>query len=84
MTLEGENTAFLVVGRDVDGGWTVRESGGSLLGRFVSGSEALRFAERERQSNPRLMVASSKGMHPRIRGRLSLADHDGRKRGSVE
>ncbi|WP_156346989.1 hypothetical protein [Sphingomonas sp. Leaf33] len=40
--------AMLVVGRDIDGDWTVRESAGMLLGRFSSAQAAQRFAEAER------------------------------------
>lgn len=41
--------AMLVVGRDIDGDWTVRESAGMLLGRFSSAQAAQRFAEAERR-----------------------------------
>lgn len=74
MTPESNGAAFLVVGRDVDGSWTVREGGGLLLGRFATGSVALRFAERQRRSRPALSVASSDGARPRLKGRLSLAN----------
>lgn len=36
--------AMLVVGRDVDGSWTVRESAGRLMRRFASAQAAERFA----------------------------------------
>lgn len=65
--------AFLVVTKDVDGSWTVRDAGGLLLGRFAKGSAAVRFAERERRSHPTPPVASSNGARPRIQGRLTMA-----------
>lgn len=64
--------ALLVVGRDADGSWTVRESAGMLLGRFASAEAARRFAQAERAGQPQVAIASSAGTAPRIDGRLSL------------
>jgi hypothetical protein len=64
---------ILVVGKDVDGNWTVHEGAGVLLGRFPSCQAARRFAERERRSRPSLSIASSAGASPRIQGVLTLA-----------
>jgi hypothetical protein len=65
--------AMLVVGRDIDGDWTVRESAGMLLGRFSSAEAAQRFAEVERRGRTSISVATSAGSPRRIEGRLSLA-----------
>ncbi|MBB3349963.1 hypothetical protein [Sphingomonas sp. BK069] len=64
--------ALLVVGRDADGSWTVRESAGMLLGRFASAEAARRFAQAERAGQPQVAIASSAGAVARIDGRLSL------------
>ncbi|MEG8038677.1 hypothetical protein QP166_04680 [Sphingomonas sp. LR60] len=64
--------AMLVVGRDIDGDWTVRESAGMLLGRFSSARAAQRFAEAERHGRTSVSVATSAGIPRRIEGRLSL------------
>ncbi|MBB3350071.1 hypothetical protein [Sphingomonas sp. BK069] len=64
--------ALLVVGRDTDGSWTVRESAGMLLGRFASADAARRFVQTERGWQPQIAIASSAGTAPRIDGRLSL------------
>ncbi len=64
--------AMLVVGRDIDGDWTVRESAGMLLGRFSSTQAAQRFAEAERRGRTSISVATSAGTPRRIKGRLSL------------
>ena len=64
--------AMLVVGRDIDGDWTVRESAGMLLGRFSSAQAAQRFAEAERRGRTSIAVATSAGVPHRIEGRLSL------------
>ena len=64
--------AMLVVGRDIDGDWTVRESAGMLLGRFSSAQAAQRFAEAERRGRTSIAVATSAGVPQRIEGRLSL------------
>lgn len=64
--------AMLVVGRDFDGDWTVRESAGMLLGRFSSAQAAQRFAEAERRGRASISVATSAGVPHRIEGRLSL------------
>ena len=64
--------AMLVVGRDIDGDWTVRESAGMLLGRFSSAQAAQRFAEAERRGRTSVSVATSAGVPHRIEGRLSL------------
>lgn len=64
--------AMLVVGRDIDGDWTVRESAGMLLGRFSSAQAAQRFAEAERRGRTSISVATSAGCPRRIEGRLSL------------
>ena len=52
---------IIVVGRDV-GGWTVRESSGLLLGRFISSAAANRFAFDEQHSRPDSSVAVSDGV----------------------
>lgn len=65
-------SAMLVVGRDVDGDWTVRESAGMLLGRFASAQAAHRFAEAERRGRASVTVATSAGTPHRIEGRLTL------------
>lgn len=41
--IDSTQFAMLVVGRNVDGSWTVRESAGPLLGRFSSVQAAQRF-----------------------------------------
>jgi len=64
--------AMLVVGRDIDGDWTVRESAGMLLGRFSSAQAAQRFAEAERRGRTSISLATSAGSPRRIEGRLSL------------
>lgn len=64
--------AMLVVGRDIDGDWTVRESAGMLLGRFSSAQAAQRFAEAERRGRTSVSVATSAGSPRRIEGRLCL------------
>lgn len=64
---------MLVVGRDVDGKWTVRESAGMLLGRFGDAAAANRFVERERRSHPGVAVPTSLGVRSRLCGTLSLA-----------
>ena len=66
-------SAMLVVGRDVDGSWTVRESAGMLLGRFSSVQAAQRFALAERRGSTGVSVAMWAGTTRRIEGRLSLA-----------
>jgi hypothetical protein len=70
--METIEPALLVVGRDTDGSWTVRESAGAMLGRFPSARAAERFAQRERGGRTPIAVASSAGFQPRIAGRLSL------------
>lgn len=70
--------ALLVVGRDSDGSWTVRESAGMLLGRFASAPAAARFAREERRGRADIAIAHSAGFHPRIAGRLSLRTRGGR------
>ncbi len=74
--------AVLVVGRDMDGNWTVRESAGMLLGRFSSAEAAQRFAEAERRGRESNSAASSAGISPRIEGRLTLFS-DRTPKGSV-
>lgn len=69
--------AMLVVGRDVDGGWTVRESAGLLLGRFSSAQAAQRFALAERRGRAAISIATSAGSARRIEGRLTLASPRG-------
>lgn len=64
--------AMLVVGRDIDGDWTVRESAGMLLGRFSSAQAAQRFAEAERRGRASIWIATSASSSQRIQGRLSL------------
>lgn len=64
--------ALLVVGRNTDGSWTVRESAGALLGRFPSAHAAERFAQGERRGRTAVAIATSAGVQPRIAGRLSL------------
>ena len=64
---------MLVVGRDVDDSWTVRESAGLLLGRFASAQAAQRFAEAERRATPATSIANSAGSPHRLTGRLSLS-----------
>lgn len=64
--------AMLVVGRDIDGDWTVRESAGLLLGRFSSAQAAHRFAEAERRGRTSISVATSAGSPRRIEGRLTI------------
>jgi hypothetical protein len=53
---------IIVVGRDIGGGWTVRESSGPLLGRFISSAAANRFAFDEQHSRPDSSVALSDGV----------------------
>ncbi len=53
---------IIVVGRDVSGGWTVRESSGVLLGRFISSAAANRFAFDEQRSRLDSSVALSDGV----------------------
>lgn len=67
--------AMLVVGRDIDGDWTVRESAGLLLGRFSSAQAAQRFAEAERRGRTSISVATSAGVPHRIEGRLSIVSN---------
>lgn len=74
-------SAMLVVGRDIDGDWTVRESAGMLLGRFPSAHAAQRFAEAERRGRTSVSVASSAGSPHRIEGRLSLVGDKAAKGG---
>ena len=64
---------MLVVGRDIDGGWTVRESAGMLLGRFSSAQAARRFAEAERRGRTSISVATSAGITRRIEGQCGSA-----------
>jgi hypothetical protein len=64
--------ALLVVGRDTDGSWTVRESAGAMLGRFPSAQAAERFAYGERRGQSSIAIATSAGVLPRISGRLTL------------
>lgn len=64
--------ALLVVGRDTDGSWTVRESAGAMLGRFPSAHAAERFAQGQRRGRTAIAIATSAGFQPRIAGRLSL------------
>jgi hypothetical protein len=64
---------MLVVGKDVDGSWTVRESAGVLLARYASWQAAHRFAERARRARPAVSIASSAGVPARLHGRLSIA-----------
>lgn len=64
--------AMLVVGKDADGSWTVRESAGMLLGRFPSAQAAERFAQIERRGRTTIAIATSAGVQPRMAGRLSL------------
>ena len=73
VTSLASDSDMLVVGRDVDGGWTVREGTGPLLGRFTSYAAACRFAERQRRGRPAVQSASSAGSGTRLRGRLTLA-----------
>lgn len=72
ITMDFPEPAMLVVGRDIDGDWTVRESAGMLLGRFSSAQAARRFAEAERRGRTSVSVATSAGSRGRIEGRLSL------------
>lgn len=72
---------MLVVGRDVDGSWTVKESAGELLGRFSTDAAALDFAEHQRRGQPATSMASSAGLRPRLRGRLTLASAQGAQGG---
>jgi hypothetical protein len=53
---------IIVVGRDVGGAWTVRESSGVLLGHFISSAAANRFAFDEQRSRPDSSVALSDGV----------------------
>ncbi|WP_380931240.1 hypothetical protein [Sphingomonas arantia] len=66
-------TEMLVLGKDRDGSWTVREGEGLLLGRFTSSMAAHHFAQAERRSRPSAVIASSNGSRPRIAGRLTLS-----------
>jgi hypothetical protein len=68
--------APLLVGRDADGSWTVRESAGMLLGRFASAEAARRFAQAERIGRPHIAVAVSATIARRSEGRpgLQVAD----------
>jgi hypothetical protein len=64
---------MLVVGRDIDGSWTVKESAGELLGRFPTDAAAEAFARGQRKARPETSIACSAGARPRLKGRLSLA-----------
>jgi hypothetical protein len=68
----------LIVDRDMDGNWTVRDSAGMLLGRFSSEEAAQRFAEAERRGRGSNSVATFAG----IEGRLTLFS-DRTPKGSV-
>jgi len=68
----GTEPAMLVVGRDVDGSWAVRESAGRLLGRFPSAQAAERFARAERGGVSAISIATSAGSARRLQGRLTL------------
>jgi hypothetical protein len=70
--IDDVDPAMLVVGRDVDGSWTVRERAGLLLGRFCSVEAAQRFAWAERHGRAAVPVATAAGTPPRIHGRLTL------------
>jgi hypothetical protein len=72
----------LIVDRDMDGNWTVRDSAGMLLGRFSSEEAAQRFAEAERRGRGSNSVATFAGISPRIEGRLTLFS-DRTPKGSV-
>ena len=69
---------MLVVGRDIDGSRTVRESAGLLLGRFASAQAAERFAQTEQRGRPAVSIATSAGSSRRLVGRLTLGSHRGR------
>jgi hypothetical protein len=70
--MDSMEPAMLVVGRDMDGSWTLREGAGLLLGRFSSAQAACRFAHAERRGRPTISVAMSAGAPRRIQGRLTL------------
>ncbi len=65
-------SAILVIGRDVDGSWTVRESAGMLLGRFTSAQAADRFARVERRGTSVTSIDTSAGTPRRLQDRLTL------------
>ena len=69
LIIKSVQSAMLVIGRDVDGSWTVRESAGMLLGRFSSLEAAQRFSQADRRG----ITAISAGSPRRIDGRLSLS-----------
>lgn len=64
---------MLVIGRDLDGAWTVREAAGALLGRFKTNASAAHFARRQQRLQPSTSVANASAPRPRLQGRLSLA-----------
>jgi len=63
---------LLVIGKDVDNSWTVRESAGRLVARFASERAARGYAAAQRRGQPSMSVVSSAGFRPRIAGRLTL------------
>lgn len=70
--MDAGEASVLLVGRDADGSWTVRESAGMLLGRFGSAAAAQRFAEAERQGRCAITIAVSAGVPAWVKGRLRL------------
>lgn len=70
---------MLVIGRDLDGAWTVREAAGALLGRFNTNASAAQFARRQQRLQPATAVANASAPWPRLHGRLSLATTRARK-----
>lgn len=75
---------MLVVGRDVDGSWTVRESAGLLLGRFASARAAERFAQTEQRGRSAVSIATSAGSPRRLVGRLTLRSHRDQSLDAIE
>jgi len=69
--------AMLVVGRDVDGSWTVRESARMLMGRLASAQAAERSARAERGGVSAISIATSAGSVRRLQGRLTLGSRLG-------
>ncbi|WP_294251482.1 hypothetical protein [uncultured Sphingomonas sp.] len=70
---------MLVIGRGLDGAWTVSEAAGALLGRFKSNASAAHFARRQQRLQPSTSIANAPAPRPRLHGRLSVATTPARK-----
>lgn len=72
--MQMQECGMLVLGRQLDGTWTITAGEGPVIGRFTTFEAALSHAEGKRRTQPDLAIASSQGA-VRV-GRTMRVDRD--------